>query len=185
TSSALTHPLPATPAYEERQRKQGVFDHPAEAELKMASDCHKNQVWTSPSCLLRENNYKLSSGDHENIMAICTKDIHGRDVSATLQAQKVHSLAWPSQVCHRWDDVQKYYFANISDAWFQYFYEHLGTTPWQVTTPLTDSYKKAPDVVEVHCNANNPFSYVEVLYYSNPKSPPSSVCCSCRTSWHG
>lgn len=36
------------------------------------------------------------------------------------------------------------------------------------------SYKKGPDVVEVHCNANNPFSYVKVLNYSNEGSPPSS-----------
>lgn len=41
---------------------------------------------------------ELSSGDHEKIMAICSKDVHGRDVSASLQAQKVH--VWISCILH-------------------------------------------------------------------------------------
>lgn len=41
---------------------------------------------------------ELSSGDHEKIMAICTKDVHGREVSASLQAQRVH--VWISCILH-------------------------------------------------------------------------------------
>lgn len=41
---------------------------------------------------------EFSSGDHEKIMTICTKDIHSRNVSATLQAQKVR--IWISYILH-------------------------------------------------------------------------------------
>ena len=84
---------------------------------------------------------KLSSGDRQKIMTICTIDVHARDVVAKLISGKVESsqsFAWLSQLRHRWDEAQKDCFANICDAQFIYSHEYLGNTPRLVITPLTD-----------------------------------------------
>uniref|UniRef100_A0A8C0VBU6 Uncharacterized protein n=1 Tax=Cyanistes caeruleus TaxID=156563 RepID=A0A8C0VBU6_CYACU len=127
--------LEAILACEERQREHRL----KESLVTALKDCHKKSLsWMLLIAILLRD---LSSGDQVKIMANCTKDVHGRDVLASLQAWKVSSsraFAWLSQVCQRWDDVQKPCFANICDAWFQYFYEYLGNTPCQVITSLTD-----------------------------------------------
>ncbi|KAM6314848.1 LOW QUALITY PROTEIN: dynein axonemal heavy chain 11 [Aegotheles albertisi] len=146
-------------AYEEKQREQWGFDHPAQvartgsqiwwvSDVEMAfsrldeglasalKDCHRKQV-TQLSALITVLLGEFALG---KIMTICTVDGHARDI-ASLVAQDIASsraFAWLSQLCHRWDDTQKHCFANICNAQFQYFYEYLGNTPRLVITPLTD-----------------------------------------------
>jgi len=84
---------------------------------------------------------KLSSGDRQKIMTICTIEVHNRDVVGKLIAQKVENsqaFTWLSQLRHRWDDKEHDCFANICDAQFRYSHEYLGNTPRLVITPLTD-----------------------------------------------
>jgi len=84
---------------------------------------------------------KLTPGDRQKIMTICTIDVHARDVISKIIATKVDSsqaFAWLSQLRHRWDDNLRDCFANICDAQFRYQHEYLGNTPRLVITPLTD-----------------------------------------------
>jgi len=84
---------------------------------------------------------KLSGGDRQKIMTICTIEVHNRDVVGKLIAQKVENsqaFTWLSQLRHRWDDREQDCFANICDAQFRYSHEYLGNTPRLVITPLTD-----------------------------------------------
>ena len=111
---------------------------------------------------------KLSKGDRQKIMTICTIDVHSRDVVGKLITHKVFFLnplfctkkvaiidhvfhnsllekvesvlafMWQSQLRHRWDKQVGDCFANICDAEFQYWHEYLGNTPRLVITPLTD-----------------------------------------------
>ena len=84
---------------------------------------------------------KLSKGDRQKIMTICTIDVHARDVVAALVLKKIESalaFQWLSQLRHRWDEEKGDCFANICDAQFKYSYEYLGNTPRLVITPLTD-----------------------------------------------
>ena len=84
---------------------------------------------------------KLSKGDRQKIMTICTIDVHARDVVASLVLKKIESalaFQWLSQLRHRWDEEKGDCFANICDAQFKYSYEYLGNTPRLVITPLTD-----------------------------------------------
>ena len=86
---------------------------------------------------------KLSSGDRQKIMTICTIDVHARDVITKLITTKVdnsQAFAWLSQLRHRWDDKENDCFANICDAQFRYCHEYLGNTARLVITPLTDRY---------------------------------------------
>lgn len=74
-------------------------------------------------------------------MAVCTIDVHSRDVIAKMILQKIESstaFQWQSQLRHRWDLKVKDCFGNICDAQFRYDYEYLGCTPRLVITPLTD-----------------------------------------------
>ena len=83
----------------------------------------------------------LSKGDRQKIMAVCTIDVHSRDVIAKMILQKIESstaFQWQSQLRHRWDLKVKDCFGNICDAQFRYDYEYLGCTPRLVITPLTD-----------------------------------------------
>uniref|UniRef100_A0A8C0EEW7 Uncharacterized protein n=1 Tax=Bubo bubo TaxID=30461 RepID=A0A8C0EEW7_BUBBB len=159
-------------AYEEKQREQWGFDYPAQVALTAFSrlkeslasalkDCHKKQV-TQLNALITVLLGELSSGDRQKIMTFCTIDVHTRDV-ASLVTQKV--CVWIGCILH------KHCFANMCNAQFRYFYESLGNNPRLIITPLTDRY------------ANNHFSCVQVLHYSNPVSPPNERCC-CRTSQH-
>ena len=84
---------------------------------------------------------KLSKGDRQNIMTICTIDVHARDVITKLITQKVdnaQAFLWLCQLRHRWDDIKSDCFINICDAQFRYSHEYLGNVPRLVITPLTD-----------------------------------------------
>uniref|UniRef100_A0A8D0EJ11 Uncharacterized protein n=1 Tax=Strix occidentalis caurina TaxID=311401 RepID=A0A8D0EJ11_STROC len=158
-------------AYEEKQREQWVFDCPAQVMLK-----YNNGRWYWDPSGLRGLPKPFQDTQLNalitKIMTCCTIDVHTRDVVANLVTQKVCvwiAFAWLSQLRHRWGDAQKHCFANMCDAQFRYFYESLGNNPRLIITPLTDRY------------ANNHFSCVQVLHYSNPVSPPNEWCC-CRTS---
>ncbi|XP_006154552.1 dynein heavy chain 11, axonemal [Tupaia chinensis] len=153
----------AIAAYEDKPRELWIFDFPAQVALTSSQiwwttdvgiafsrleegyetalkDFHKKQISqlnTLITLLLGE----LPSGDRQKIMAICTIDVHARDVVAKLISQKVVSpqaFAWLSQLRHQWEDTQKHCYVNICDAQFQYFYEYLGNSPRLVITPLTD-----------------------------------------------
>ncbi|XP_046391607.1 dynein beta chain, ciliary-like [Ischnura elegans] len=149
--------------YEEKPREQWVFDYPAQVSL-----CGTQIWWTTEVNIafsrleegyenaikdyLRKQIQQLSVlitlllGDltkhqRQNIMTICTIDVHSRDVVSKLLAAKVDSsyaFQWQSQLRHRWDDKLDDCFGNICDAEFRYAYEYLGCTPRLVITPLTD-----------------------------------------------
>ncbi|XP_077979817.1 dynein beta chain, ciliary-like [Glandiceps talaboti] len=153
----------AVVSYEEKPRDQWLFDYPAQVALACT------QIWWTTEVgiafgrleegyenalkeyfkkqVLQLNNLitmlvgKLTSGDRQKIMTICTIDVHARDVVTMLINRKVESglaFQWQSQLRHRWDDEKKDCFANICDAQFKYSYEYLGNTPRLVITPLTD-----------------------------------------------
>ncbi|KAK3091630.1 hypothetical protein FSP39_021358 [Pinctada imbricata] len=153
----------AVTTYEEKPRDQWLFDFPAQVAL-----CGTQIWWTTEVNIafgrleegyenaLKEYNKKqiqqlnnlinmligkLTPGDRQKIMTICTIDVHARDVVAKLITGKVdnsQAFAWLSQLRHRWDDNVRDCFANICDAQFQYQHEYLGNTPRLVITPLTD-----------------------------------------------
>ncbi|XP_074120841.1 dynein axonemal heavy chain 9 [Sminthopsis crassicaudata] len=150
-------------AYEEKPREQWLFDYPAQVALTCTQiwwttevgiafarleegyenamkEYYKKQV-TQLNTLITLLIGKLSKGDRQKIMTICTIDVHARDVVAKMISQKIEStqaFLWLSQLRHRWDDEKKHCFANICDAEFLYSYEYLGNTPRLVITPLTD-----------------------------------------------
>uniref|UniRef100_A0A3B4BCN4 Dynein heavy chain hydrolytic ATP-binding dynein motor region domain-containing protein n=1 Tax=Periophthalmus magnuspinnatus TaxID=409849 RepID=A0A3B4BCN4_9GOBI len=131
---------------------------------------HKKQV-TQLNTLISLLIGKLSPGDRQKVMTICTIDVHARDVVTKIVAQKVENsqaFVWLSQLRHRWNDTEKHCFANICDAQFLYCYEYLGNTPRLVITPLTDRYKyvlrPARDIVPQACPG---FSL---------RPPPSGTC---------
>ncbi|XP_069510616.1 dynein axonemal heavy chain 9 [Ambystoma mexicanum] len=150
-------------AYEEKPREQWLFDYPAQVALtctqiwwttevgisfarleegyeNVMKEYYKKQV-NQLNTLITMLIGKLSHGDRQKIMTICTIDVHARDVVAKMIAQKVdnaQAFIWLSQLRHRWDDEKKHCFANICDAQFMYSYEYLGNTPRLVITPLTD-----------------------------------------------
>ncbi|XP_063312141.1 dynein axonemal heavy chain 9 [Pelobates fuscus] len=153
----------AVTAYEEKPREQWLFDYPAQVALTCTQIWWTTEVGISFARL--EEGYenamkeyykkqvnqlntlitmligKLSQGERQKIMTICTIDVHARDVVSKIIAQKVdnaQAFVWLSQLRHRWDDDKKHCFANICDAQFLYSYEYLGNTPRLVITPLTD-----------------------------------------------
>ncbi|XP_077967769.1 dynein beta chain, ciliary-like [Styela clava] len=149
--------------YEEKPREQWIFDYPAQVALtgtqiwwttevnisfsrleegyeNALKDFYKKQV-NQLNTLIGMLIGKLSPGDRQKIMTICTIDVHARDVVGKLIAQKVDSsqaFAWLSQLRHRWDEKLNHCFGNICDAQLRYCYEYLGNTPRLVITPLTD-----------------------------------------------
>ncbi|WAR03796.1 DYHC-like protein [Mya arenaria] len=153
----------AVKSYEEKPRDQWLFDFPAQVALcgtqiwwttevnfafsrleegyeNALKDYNKKQI-TQLNALIVMLIGKLSSGDRQKIMTICTIDVHARDVISKLITTKVDSsqaFAWLSQLRHRWDDNERDCFANICDAQFRYSHEYLGNTPRLVITPLTD-----------------------------------------------
>uniref|UniRef100_A0A674EYS7 Dynein axonemal heavy chain 17 n=1 Tax=Salmo trutta TaxID=8032 RepID=A0A674EYS7_SALTR len=153
----------AVQAYEEKPREQWLFDYPAQIALATTQiwwttevgiafarleegyenalkDYFKKQV-TQLNTLITLLIGKLSRGDRQKIMTICTIDVHARDVVSKLISTKIDNVGafmWQSQLRHRWDDHNKHCFANICDALFRYSYEYLGNTPRLVITPLTD-----------------------------------------------
>ncbi|XP_077869744.1 dynein beta chain, ciliary-like [Saccoglossus kowalevskii] len=153
----------AVVSYEEKPRDQWLFDYPAQAALATTQIWWTTEVGIAFGRLeegyenaLKEylkkqisqlNNLitmligKLSAGDRQKIMTICTIDVHARDVVSSLINKKIENVGafqWQSQLRHRWDEEKKDCFANICDAQFKYSYEYLGNTPRLVITPLTD-----------------------------------------------
>ncbi|CAK8694647.1 unnamed protein product [Clavelina lepadiformis] len=149
--------------YEEKPREQWIFDYPAQVSLlgtqiwwttevnisfarleegyeNAMKDYYKkqiNQLNTLIGLLIGD----LTKNDRQNIMTICTIDVHAKDVVGKLIEQKIDSsqaFLWLSQLRLRWDEKLSHVFANICDAQFKYSYEYLGCTPRLVITPLTD-----------------------------------------------
>jgi len=149
--------------YEEKPRESWIFDYPAQVSLlgtqiwwttevniafsrleegyeNSMKDYYKkqiNQLNTLIGLLVGD----LSKRDRQNIMTICTIDVHAKDVVGKLIEQKIDSafaFMWLRQLRLRWDDKLSHAFANICDAQFKYSYEYLGCTPRLVITPLTD-----------------------------------------------
>ncbi|CAH1795230.1 unnamed protein product [Owenia fusiformis] len=153
----------AVVTYEEKPRDQWLFDFPAQVALcgtqiwwttevniafgrleegyeNALKDYSKKQI-AQLNALINMLVGKLSSGDRQKIMTICTIDVHARDVITKMIAQKVdnsQAFMWLSQLRHRWCETKKDCFANICDAEFRYSHEYLGNTPRLVITPLTD-----------------------------------------------
>uniref|UniRef100_H2Y999 AAA+ ATPase domain-containing protein n=1 Tax=Ciona savignyi TaxID=51511 RepID=H2Y999_CIOSA len=150
-------------AYEEKARDQWLFDYPAQVALTSSQiwwttevgiafekleegfenamkDYNKKQV-NQLNTLIAHLLGDLDPLDRQNIMTICTIDVHNRDVVGKLISEKVMSsqaFTWLSQLRHRWDDDVRNCFANICNAQFLYQYEYLGNTSRLVITPLTD-----------------------------------------------
>ena len=140
----------ATAAYEDQPREQWLFDWPAQAALATCQiwwvtevgyafakleegyenamkDYNKKQI-SNLNALIMLLIGKLSSGDRQKIMTICTINVHERDVILKLIANKIdnsQAFLWLSQLRHRWDEEQKHCFANICDAQFKSVYISL------------------------------------------------------------
>lgn len=150
-------------AYDEKPRHVWIFDWPAQIALVTTQICwtaETNEAFAKVQQryenALKDYNKKqvvllnhlinllltdLSASDREKITAICTIDVHSRDVVAKIISAKVEmasAFQWQSQLRHRWDPKFDDCFANICDAQFQYDYEYLGVTSRLVITPLTD-----------------------------------------------
>nr|P39057.1 RecName: Full=Dynein beta chain, ciliary [Heliocidaris crassispina]BAA00827.1 dynein beta-heavy chain [Heliocidaris crassispina] len=153
----------AVVSYEEKPREQWLYDYPAQVALATTQvwwttevnisfarleEGHENSMKDyNKKQILQLNTLiglligKLTKGDRQKIMTICTIDVHARDVVAMMVLKKVDSaqaFQWLSQLRHRWADDDKHCYANICDAQFKYSYEYLGNTPRLVITPLTD-----------------------------------------------
>uniref|UniRef100_F7AU91 AAA+ ATPase domain-containing protein n=1 Tax=Ciona intestinalis TaxID=7719 RepID=F7AU91_CIOIN len=150
--------------YEEKPREQWIFDYPAQVSLlgtqiwwttevnisfarleegyeNAMKDYYKKQQINQLNTLIGLLIGDLTKNDRQNIMTICTIDVHAKDVVGKLIDQKIDSaqaFLWLSQLRLRWDDKLNHVFANICDAQFLYSYEYLGCTPRLVITPLTD-----------------------------------------------
>jgi dynein heavy chain len=153
----------AVVTYEEKPREQWIFDYPAQitlagtqiwwtTEVNVAfgrleegyenslKDYYKKQC-AQLTALITLIQGQLSGADRQMIMAVCTLDVHARDIVAKLVAEKAENaqcFSWQSQLRLRWDDIDNDCFSNICDAKFRYNYEYLGNTPRLVVTPLTD-----------------------------------------------
>ncbi|KAI9221923.1 dynein heavy chain and region D6 of dynein motor-domain-containing protein [Blastocladiella britannica] len=153
----------AVVTYEEKPREQWIFDYPAQVTLagtqvwwttevnvafgrleegyeNSIKDYYKKQC-LQLTALITLIQGQLSSADRQMIMAVCTLDVHARDIVAKLIAEKAENaqcFSWQSQLRLRWDDIENDCFANICDAKFRYNYEYLGNTPRLVVTSLTD-----------------------------------------------
>ncbi|KAI9189963.1 hypothetical protein H9P43_001396 [Blastocladiella emersonii ATCC 22665] len=153
----------AVVTYEEKPREQWIFDYPAQVTLagtqiwwttevnvafgrleegyeNSIKDYYKKQC-AQLTALITLIQGQLSSADRQMIMAVCTLDVHARDIVAKLigeKAENAQCFSWQSQLRLRWDDIENDCFANICDAKFRYNYEYLGNTPRLVVTSLTD-----------------------------------------------
>ena len=149
--------------YEDSQREQWLFNYPAQVALAgtqifwatevgkafskleegyegALKDYYKRQIGQL-NMLITLLLGKLSKGDRQKVMTICTIDVHSRDVVSKMIVNKIdsaQSFTWQSQLRHRWDDYNADCYANICDAEFKYSHEYLGNTPRLVITPLTD-----------------------------------------------
>ena len=149
--------------YEDSQREQWLFQYPAQVALAgtqifwatevekafskleegyegALKDYYKRQIGQL-NMLITLLLGKLSKGDRQKVMTICTIDVHSRDVVSKLIVTKIdsaQSFTWQSQLRHRWDEDKADCYANICDAEFNYSHEYLGNTPRLVITPLTD-----------------------------------------------
>ncbi|XP_075250106.1 dynein beta chain, ciliary-like isoform X2 [Convolutriloba macropyga] len=150
--------------YEEKARDQWIFDWAAQPALtttqiywtsevnqafakleegyEMAmKEYNKKQISQLKSLIDLLLDSKLSHGDREKIMTICTIDVHARDIVGKLIASKIESalsFTWLCQLRHRFDFRNTTCYGNICDAQFSYWYEYLGNTRRLVITPLTD-----------------------------------------------
>ncbi|XP_073997627.1 dynein beta chain, ciliary-like isoform X3 [Rhodnius prolixus] len=150
-------------AYGDKPRHEWVFDFPAQtvmvivqvmwsAEVTVAfkfleegyensmKDYQKKQIF-QVSQLINVMLGELSDATRLMITAICTIEVHSRDIVAKMIASKVGSareFQWQSQLRHRWDHDLGDCFINICDAQFKYQYEYFGNQPRLVITPLTD-----------------------------------------------
>ncbi|KAJ8945230.1 hypothetical protein NQ318_011210 [Aromia moschata] len=164
----------AVAAYDEKPRETWIFDYPAQpalcgtqiwwaAETNMAfakleegyenalKDYQRKQI-AQLNALINLLVGDLTNSDRQKIMAICTIDVHSRDVVAKMIQMKVENsqaFQWQCQLRHRWDDKKNDCFVNICDAQFRYFYEYLGNSDRLVITPLTDRPKVIPAKAKV------------------------------------
>jgi dynein heavy chain len=153
----------AVKTYEVKARDKWLFDYPAQVALcgtqiwwtcevgiafgkleegyeNAIRDYYKKQI-AQLNNLISLLLGKLTNGDRQKIMTICTIDVHSRDVVGKMITSKIESVLafmWQSQLRHRWDDEEVDCFANICDAEFKYWHEYLGNTARLVITPLTD-----------------------------------------------
>ncbi len=109
---------------------------------------HLTEKLCNITCLMRQNLGPLSS---ITLSALCTIDVHARDVVTKMAAAKVHSLSdfeWISQMRYYWAPSwkrekavrtnQDTLIVRIVNAQCLYGYEYLGNTTRLVITPLTD-----------------------------------------------
>ena len=72
---------------------------------------------------------KLTKGERQKVMTICTIDVHSRDTVSKLISQKVDSnfdFSWQSQLRHRWDYSKEDCFANSKWlCWYTYDVQSL------------------------------------------------------------
>lgn len=153
----------AIDAYEDKPRDSWVFDWPAQVALcttqifwsieineifrkidegyeNALKDYQRKQI-AQLNALINLLLGDLHYSDRLKVCAICTIDVHSRDIVAKMSVQKVtnaSSFQWQSQLRHRWDRIEQDCYVNICDAEFKYDYEYLGISPRLVITPLTD-----------------------------------------------
>ncbi|EDQ88776.1 outer dynein arm heavy chain beta [Monosiga brevicollis MX1] len=150
-------------SYEEKPRKDWVFDYPAQmsltgvqvwwaTEVSLAfarleegfetamKDFNKKQISMLNDLIVLLQG-KLSKAQRVMLQTICTIDVHCRDVVINLiniKSESADAFAWQAQLRHIWDEQSKLVKIHICDARFTYSYEYLGNMPRLVVTPLTD-----------------------------------------------
>ncbi|CAL6052399.1 Dynein_heavy chain [Hexamita inflata] len=119
---------------------QSAFDKMAENNEGAMKEYNKKQNDALMSYI------QMIQGNLKSIMrtkmaAICTIEVHAKDIVAGLIRDKVvnqQSFAWQSQLKFYWDEKLQDCVIKICDADFQYSYEYLGCQSRLVITPLTD-----------------------------------------------
>lgn len=91
--------------------------------------------------LIQVINGELSPNDRKKAIALCTVDVHARDVVQRLineQADSANSFQWQCQLRYYQDEVTGDCRAAICDVEFEYQYEFIGNCGCLCITPLTD-----------------------------------------------
>ena len=153
----------AVVTYEEKPRRDWVFDNPAQISLTgtqiwwatevtiafsrleegfetAMKEYNKKQV-SLLNDLIRLLQGKLQKAQRRMLQTICTIDVHSRDVVIHLinsKCESAEAFDWQCQLRHIWDEKAKLCRVHICDARFTYSYEYLGNVPRLVVTPLTD-----------------------------------------------
>ncbi|CAG9462750.1 unnamed protein product [Pedinophyceae sp. YPF-701] len=153
----------AMPGYEEKKRKDWIFDHSVQMTIVVSRVYFTQEVNEAFSELEDGNedalkaeyqrqvdqisdlidiiNTPLTKNDRKRLITLCTIDVHARDVIQRLIDERVEAgscFQWQSQLRYFRHEKTGEVQVNIVDADIRYSYEYIGNVGCLCITPLTD-----------------------------------------------